>query len=144
MSEDLILLKLSNDGNVIWTKIISGEIKGLSIATNSRNELFFTGSFANIVDFAPDAERHYWNATTGNGIFLLNLNADGKFLKAPDFNIDQGGGATGVKLLKRNDDHMILLGNFRSLILTLGNFKLKNGSFNSNSGQSDVFITQFK
>jgi|GEM_PF-1647430 len=112
---DCFVLKLSNSGEFIWSKMIGsyGEVEGQTIKTDAANNIYISGGFDEYAtDFDPgsgetilEPEEDYF--FTG---FLLKLNSNGDFKWA----VKPGGGADNQNYeLKRpiaidNDGNVLL------------------------------------
>ena len=90
---DQIILKLSTDGDYIWSKQIGGTASDYpyGLAIDSENSVYVTGSFLNVLDFDPDP-----------GIFELDAGDD---LDAYVFALNSGGSLKWA--LNAGGDHTV-------------------------------------
>lgn len=79
---DIFIQKLDSLGNLIWVKSIGGDSYdyGLSLALDSDNNVYVTGSFRNEVDFDPGAGINPLTSKGSDDIFMLKLDTEGNFI----------------------------------------------------------------
>lgn len=135
--KDIFILKLNTDGEFIWAKQIGGSSndEGKSIAINSTGGVFISGHFADTVDFNPKGENTIFTTLSPSDIFILQLNADGDFIWAKQFEgpLDD----TGVSLTTDGDDILYSTGIFRFTV----NFDPGKSDVElSSSGLFDIYI----
>jgi len=80
-SADTFILKLNSNGNLVWVKQFGGigGANGKSILTDSLNSIFISGSFYDTINNIPDSKINYLSAKGESDIFILKLDASGKF-----------------------------------------------------------------
>jgi hypothetical protein len=86
-SSDIFISKLDVNGNFIWAKNLggsSGEI-GLSIKSDSYDNIYTTGYFQGNVDFDPNTSMYNLTSLGNRDIFILKLNNNGNFVGANQF-----------------------------------------------------------
>ena len=60
LQSEIFCCKYSSSGNLIFGKKISGTFKSLSsVEVDKQGNLFFCGSFENVIDFDPDAGTNF-------------------------------------------------------------------------------------
>lgn len=74
-SGDIYIAKLSSDGNWIWAKSYggSGFDSGKSVASDTNNNIYLTGSFENDVDFGVNT----FNSNGFNDSFVMKISSSG-------------------------------------------------------------------
>lgn len=84
---DLVILKLSTDGDFIWAKDINGVTGSLyennyafSIKMDKADNCYVTGYFNGFADFDPGPANHYMYAVGASDVFVLKLNPSGNFV----------------------------------------------------------------
>lgn len=95
---DGYILKIANDGNFIWVKIITGEVQQtvLGLDCDAEGNIYTTGEFNLSADLDPGIGLHtlYCHGTVGaQDVFVQKLDTDGNFLWAIGYggdNPDQG------------------------------------------------------
>jgi len=138
---DMFIIKLDAMGNLIWIKTIGGPQSetGVSIATNSNDDILIVGEFADTVDFDPNAGVHNLTSNGPNtDVFILHLDSDGDLIWARSFGGTDTDEARTV-VVDANDD-LYLLGNYR------GTIDLDPGigtAINVSAGNTDVFVQKF-
>ncbi|NOQ71809.1 MAG: T9SS type A sorting domain-containing protein [Crocinitomix sp.] len=86
---DGYILKLSNDGDFIWVRTITGEeeVNVTKVILNAENEIFTVGKFSEVVDFDPSEGVYELDANGFNDdTYLLKLNASGEFSWVKHYN----------------------------------------------------------
>jgi hypothetical protein len=138
-SDDIFITKLDPFGNFIWAKSMGSNNydQGLSVSTDSKNNIFATGSFMGTVDFDPGSGVFNLTSAGGSDIFVTNLDSSGNFISAFSFGNTDPDVGTSIKI--RNDDSRILAGYFRNTV------DFNPGSevypLSSTGGISDAFVT---
>lgn len=87
LGPDIYVDKLNADGRLLWVKQFKGSSTsnsniGMSVKTDSANNVYITGTFTGKVDFDPGADTFYLTSTGGVNTFLVKLSKDGAFLWA--------------------------------------------------------------
>jgi hypothetical protein len=136
----IFLCKLSNDGNFIWAKSISGSfgVEGKALTSDSAGNIYSTGYFENKVDFNPGADTFNLVSTGAWGtkdIYILKLDSSGNFEWAKQIGgpeVDEGSTIT----IDRNKN--VLIGGY---FLRTMDFDPGPGAFNMAAGvYEDAFI----
>ncbi len=82
---DIFILKLDNDGALVWIKRIGGSSAfgdfALSITVDAFGDVYTTGNFRGTVDFDPGLGVENFN-TLEEDLFIQKLDADGNYLWA--------------------------------------------------------------
>lgn len=78
-NEDVFVCKLNSSGNIVWARNFGGSIDDFaySIAVDSRNCVYTTGSFNSSADFDPGTSDYYLYTSGGKDIFISKLDASG-------------------------------------------------------------------
>jgi hypothetical protein len=98
--DDIFVLKLDKDGNFAWAKTFGDTFYdvGFSLAVDSAENVFVTGTFVGNVDFDPGAGI---NILSGNGwgdIFILKLHKNGTFAWAKSMGSARNDYGTSIEL----------------------------------------------
>ncbi len=99
-SNDIFIMKLSNDGDFTWANRSGGTSFDIpfSIVTDTSGNIYTTGSFQESADFDPDSVETFDLISAGStDIFIQKLDGDGDLLWASQFGgtgFDQGLGIT--------------------------------------------------
>ncbi len=94
---DCYILKLNNEGTLVWAKIIGGSVydMGHDVVVDKLNNIYMLGSFSPTVDFDPGPGVHSITSPNYGAHALVKLNAAGNFVYAatfPDLNNYAGSG----------------------------------------------------
>ncbi|NSW46568.1 MAG: SBBP repeat-containing protein [Bacteroidales bacterium] len=83
-SSDAFIVKLDNNGNLIWVKQIGGTDSdfGYSISVDLNENVYTTGIFKGTVDFDPGTGTYNLSSAGSNDIFVSKLDAFGNFVWA--------------------------------------------------------------
>ncbi len=84
------LLKLSAAGAVEWSRSVggSGANRGIAVATDGANNVYFAGTFAGTADLDPTSGVDLHTSTSAKDMFIVKLSSDGEYLWSGDI----GGG----------------------------------------------------
>lgn len=104
---DIFIQKLDKDGNFLWAKSIGGVgwDKGLSVDTDSENNIYITGTFSGYVDFDPGDDSYFLDGGCGGDAFILKLEASGEFVWVKHI----AGSVSEANCIYIDDDSYILL-----------------------------------
>lgn len=145
-NSDMFVLKLTNSGDFVWAKQISGTTNiesPKSALVDANNAIYVTGQFANTVDFDPGSAVYNLvpvpgQPNSGSAGFLLKLDVNGDFVFAKSF----GGFNTHTSNVIRKDaeGNVYVAGNYSNAIF----FAQSGSPFNLvSNGGSDVFACKF-
>jgi hypothetical protein len=145
-NSDMFVLKLTNSGDFVWAKQISGTTNiesPKSALVDANNAIYVTGQFANTVDFDPGSGVYNLvpvsgQPNSGSAGFLLKLDVNGDFVFAKSF----GGYNTHTSNVIRKDaeGNIYVAGNYSNAIF----FAQSGSPFNLvSNGGSDVFACKF-
>jgi hypothetical protein len=145
-NSDMFVLKLTNSGDFVWAKQISGTTNiesPKSALVDDNNAIYVTGQFANTVDFDPGSGVYNLvpvsgQPNSGSAGFLLKLDVNGDFVFAKSF----GGYNTHTSNVIRKDaeGNIYVAGNYSNAIF----FAQSGSPFNLvSNGGSDVFACKF-
>ncbi len=97
---DAYIVKLDNDGNLIWNKSFGSEnIEDAGdVVIDNLGNVYITGSFTNTVDFDPNSAVFNLTAEGESDLFLLKLDIDGNFLWANQYESESYGYGSSVDL----------------------------------------------
>ncbi|NQY30360.1 MAG: SBBP repeat-containing protein [Flavobacteriaceae bacterium] len=88
-NDDVFILKLDANGDFIWAKSFGGDNydSGASIAIDSQNNIYITGSFRETTDFDPSSNTFYLTSNTQgiDDIYVLKLDTNGAFIWVKSF-----------------------------------------------------------
>ncbi len=140
-SADAYVLKLDSAGNLIWAKTY-GNTPGQfanSIAVNTVNDVFVTGSFYGTTDFDPDTAASFNMSTTGfnSNVYVLKWSGAGNFIWAVNMG-NSSGGDTGYSIDTDPAGDAVVTGSYFGTV----DFDPGNGTYNltSTGSNGDVFI----
>lgn len=116
---DVFVMKLSIDGDYLWTKQFGGvgEVQGKNITVDINDNIYISGVFNGILDFddfdlGPGRDNH--TSKGSNDVFIMNLKSDGSLAWAKTFGgtgNDMVGYKEGGSMLVAKD-MMYLVGRF--------------------------------
>jgi hypothetical protein len=80
--EDIFIQKLDNNGNLLWVKFIggTGSDQGLSINSDSSNNIYITGFFSGIVDFDPGLGITNLTSAGDGDVFIQKIDSNGNLI----------------------------------------------------------------
>lgn len=87
-SNDVFVVKLDNDGNLIWAKLMNGTWTSLGndlIIEPGTGNIYTCGSFEISVDFDPGPGTSFLTVSGGEDAFICKLDAAGNFIWARKF-----------------------------------------------------------
>ncbi len=139
--EDIYLIKLNNEGNLLWAKSFGGSGtdwgSSITISSESKPSIYITGLYENTVDFDPSFSTEY-NLTSegGRDIFISKFDALGNYIWTKSL-----GGTTndwGLSLATDVANNLYLTGNFTSPTVVIDNIILTNA--NPGGSRQDIVI----
>ncbi len=82
--KDIFILKLDGSGNMAWVKQIGGLLTdlGLSLALDSKDNIYTTGSFKGTVDFDPGTAKLELTSLGTEDVYIVKLDASGSYIWA--------------------------------------------------------------
>jgi hypothetical protein len=139
--EDIFLTKFDSDGNYLFTKTMGGTDHdyGRSVAVDSSDNVYITGSFSGTADFDPGAGTDNHTAAGLDDIFLTKINFDGSY----DFTKTMGGTDQDFGRSVAVDDivNVYITGYFRET----ADFDPGIATDSHTAvGEEDVFLTKFR
>ena len=106
-SRNTFILKLNNTGNFVWAKSLynfsSPNDGGISIVSDSNNNVYVTGNTSNSVDFNPGIDTFFISNQGSNDIFVEKLDSTGVFINALEFGTAGYDFANTIRLDKFNN-----------------------------------------
>lgn len=133
---DIFIAKYADNGDLIWAKGIGGTTSsdlGRSLAIDSENNIYISGTFGGTVDFDPGTSSTNLTAT-GADAFVAKYDSSGAFLWVTQFGGSNNEEGRSITIDKA--DNIYLTGNFSgSLTYQLNS---TNTTLNS-SGSDDIF-----
>jgi hypothetical protein len=135
-SNDVCLFKLSNTGNLIWAKSwgSTGSDLGMSIAIDSINNIYTTGTFDTTVDFDPGTSIYNLTSTGGVNTFISKLDSAGNFIWANQL---KGSNNIGFSIKLDRYDYLYVAGEFGGSC----DFDPSNNLYNlTSAGMGDAYI----
>lgn len=131
---DMVIAKFDRNGNPLWARSAGGKLddSGYGIATDSRNNIYINGAFADTAyfDTIPLISRGYTD------IFLARYNSSGNL----DWIKNIGGGGTDADeayaITIDKEDHLYITGKF-------GGTSIFSSDTLISSGSSDIFIARY-
>lgn len=140
-SIDAFILKLDNDGNLVWARTIGrldvvGNIdeRGYAIATDVSGNVYVTGRFHDIVDFDPGPGTQNLTAAGSVDIFVLKLDSNGEYLGAEAIGGAAADYSYGITVDSANN--IYLTGNFAGT----ADFDTGPGASTLTAQSSDAFV----
>jgi hypothetical protein len=139
--EDIFLTKINYDDSYGYTKTMGGTNHdyGRSVAVDSSDNVYITGSFQETVDFNPGAGTDNHTSAGLEDIFLTKINFDGSY----DLTKTMGGTAQDVGRSVAVDDavNVYVTGSFQETV----DFDPGTGTDNHTSvGLDDIYLTKFR
>jgi hypothetical protein len=133
---DIIVMRLDNDGVILWKNTFEGdnEDNGISITSNTSNEIYVTGSTVSTNNFFQGLNYKHkkfssWGFTYDTDIFLIKLNKNGEIL----WKYIYGG--------SMDDDCYGIVCSYDNNLFLTGTTSSNNGIFkNLNNGSLDLFL----
>ncbi len=129
---DLVILKLSAAGNLIWVKTIggTGNEEGLSIGCDLSGNIYCGGIFNGSVDFDPGPGAYTLASAGGGDTYILKLDASGAFIWARSFGTVNSESLYGMDVSGAGD--IIVAGTFSG-----------SGDFNPTAGINTLSAVAF-
>lgn len=127
--KDMFLMKLTADGEVIWTKTMGGNLDDYLLAVVvSENSIYMTGTFQGQVNFNPDGLDNISSAGEGDG-FVSKFASDGSYLWTRTFaNPEQ----VHMRSMKANSrGQIVLTGMFNGSLNADGKTIISNGEYDA-------------
>lgn len=83
-SHDIFIIKLSEDGGLVWVKQFGGleSDSGQSITTDQENNIYVAGSYGKTVDFDAGKKEYYLTSKDQYDGFVQKMNPDGELIWA--------------------------------------------------------------
>lgn len=136
-NNDSYVLKLNEDGDLIWVKTIGGQYQeyASSITTDQYGNVYTTGRFQNNIDLDPNDGTSMTNSNGGDEIYIQKLDSLGDFI----WGISQGSNIEDVpgSIRVDNNNHIFISGRFKNSM----DFDPSNNSYMlSSNGNYDAFI----
>ncbi|MEM8487603.1 MAG: SBBP repeat-containing protein [Bacteroidota bacterium] len=133
---DIVLLKTTPAGDVIWMQTIGGvgDDRAFRIAIDTAGHVYLTGSFERVIRFEDSNDQHTLESTGKEDAFLAKFDADGQILwsaKAGGERSDQGIGLT------LSPDGKVYISGFFETSAVFGNQTI------TSKGQLDAYIAQY-
>jgi phosphoribosylformimino-5-aminoimidazole carboxamide ribonucleotide (ProFAR) isomerase len=139
--EDIFLTKINADGSYGYTRTMGGTDHdyGRSVAVDSSDNVYITGSFSGTADFDPGTETDNHTANGLGDIFLTKINYDGTY----DLTETMGGTNQDFGRSVTVDDsiNVYLTGYFQETV----DFDPGTGTdSHTSNGLEDIFLTKFR
>ena len=136
---DFFILKLDTSGNFLWVKTFGEQTQdfGITINSNSNDNITITGTFTGLVDFDPGAGTHYVQAIGIGAMYILKLTNQGEFLWVKTIDVPSAG--YSISFDYDTDENMLMTGTFTGTI----DFDPSNNVFNltaGSNGEDHIFI----
>ncbi len=127
---DFFIVKLDASGNFVWVKTFGEQTQdfGITIHTDSNNNITITGTFSGLVDFDPSAGTHYVQAIGIGDMYILKLTNQGEFLWVKTIDVSSAGYSKSFDY--DQDGNMLMTGRFTGTI----DFDPSNNVFNLTAG----------
>jgi hypothetical protein len=140
--EDIFLTKINADGSYGYTKTMGGTDHdyGRSVAMDSSDNVYITGSYSGTADFDPGSETDDHTSNGLGDIFLTKINSDGTY----DLTETMGGTDQDFGRSVTVDDsvNVYLTGYFQQTV----DFDPGSGTepLRTSNGLEDIFLTKFR
>jgi len=104
-SWDVFVMKLSTDGDYLWTKQFGGlnEELGKNIAVDINDNIYISGDFVETADFDPGPGEDYHTSNGLRDVFVMKLTSDGNYAWAKTF------GGAGDEFIGYRDNNGMLV-----------------------------------
>ncbi len=118
-TQDLAIIKISQQGNLIWSKKITGSLsnrlEGTCILFDNNCNLMYAGTFDSTVDFDPGPGVYNLQTNYGaSNMFISKLDSTGNFIWARSFDCNY---ESGVVSLEADGNGNIIFGGAFELVL---------------------------
>lgn len=115
-SDDIYITKFDSSGNFKWVKTIGGTSLDLavSIALDSKGNIYTTGTFQGAVDFDPGAGTYTLTSAGGDDDFICKLDSAGNFrwaVRIGNANVD-----VAATVATDPSDNVLFTGTFRQIV----------------------------
>jgi hypothetical protein len=126
-SWDIFVCKLDGNGNTIWAKRMGGmgDDRAYSMAIDSLDNLYFTGTFNGTCDFNPTSENYLLSSSGYRDAFIVKWNNNGDFHWAKK--IGSVGNDWGESIIS-NGNEIFLTGVFENTVNVGSDYLISNGS----------------
>ncbi len=113
---DVFVCKLDASGNLVWARAMGGfgYDGGMSIAVDSKGNVYTVGYFMAIADFNPGSGTNTMNASGNADIFISKLDAGGNFVWAKQMSGSLSELPTGISLDKNGN--ILICGAFEGTV----------------------------
>lgn len=137
----MFVLAMNTSGALLWANAMVGKgwARPASIASDSKNNLYLTGSLAQTVDFDPGPDKALLTSTADVDIFILKLDVSGNLVWAKSMAGTTGGPffEGGLSIATDLQDQVYLTGFYSATV----DFDPGPGTTNlSVVGETDIFI----
>ncbi|MCF8373782.1 MAG: SBBP repeat-containing protein [Bacteroidales bacterium] len=135
-TSDVFILKLDASGNFVWAKSIGGSSgdQGNSVVVDAAGNVYTTGVFLYTVDFNPGSGTFNINSSGGKDVFVMKLNASGKFVWAKSMGGSSSDYCNSIAL--DAEDNIYTTGQFSDT----ADFDPGSGTYYLNSNGGGIFI----
>lgn len=142
-SSDNFISKYDTSGNYYWTKTFGGTGSDFisSIAFDSQNNLYATGSFNTTVDFNPSSTADYTvpSFAANDDVYILKWTANGDFTW-----VQQLGGSNGAEvgnaITVDGSNNVIVVGT----LAASGNYQPFGSTILATNGSNDIFTVKMQ
>jgi hypothetical protein len=134
--ETIFLAKFDASGNHIWSHVYGGSYwdRGYEVCVDGEDNIFFTGSFVDTLDFGSAILTSTW----GDDVFLAKLDTDGSHLWSKSFGSSQSNESQYGKAMDIDaTGNVILMGYFENTV------DFGGGTLTSSSSYIDMFLAKF-
>ena len=138
-SSDIFVQKLDSAGDFVWAKAMGGTSSdfGSDIAVDASNNVYTTGGFSSVADFAPGAGTANLISAGLDDIFVSKLDSLGNFAWAKA--MGGTGSDFGSGIVVDASDNVYTTGQFSGT----ADFDPGTGALDlSSTGQSDIFVSK--
>ena len=140
-SYDVFITKINNDGSYVWTRQMGDTSydSGKSISSDSSGNVYVTGCFSGIVDFASDFGSADSKTSAGDDdIFVTKINSDGSYVWTR--RMGGTGSDCGNSITTDSSGNVYVTGTYNDTVNFMSDF---SGTDNRTSvGGCDVFVTR--
>lgn len=131
---EVLIVKYSSQGNVIWARTVSGDDwdEATCVASDINGNIYIGGFYwSNTINF----DTIQYTGTGGEKMFLMKLDSSGEF-QWVNVNI-QNGEVRATSLFTDQNGNVLVGGIFRSPSISFGTTVLNN------EGESDIFLAEY-
>lgn len=140
---DNFISKYDAAGNYYWTKTFGGTGSDFigSIALDSQNSIYATGSFNSTVDFNPSPSADYTVPSYGanNDVYVLKLTSDGNFIWVQQLG-GSAGGESGTAICIDASNNLLIAG----ILSASGNYQPFGTTTLATHGSNDIFMVKLQ